>query len=155
MRYATRLVLALLVTSPLVVGCDSKPADKPADKKAAKADEKKKADKPKADAKAKEAPAKAAPAKPAGAPHHCNTLKEKGTCFQWSLEDAGIAAKKTSCEATKGAFGPGACPSEGDLGTCVIKGDKDIHYYSTHGQYQLGPASAECTMLKKGVWTDK
>jgi hypothetical protein len=108
---------------------------------------------PAAAEKEKEAPQE--PEKPAGDPHHCDLIKATGTCFEWTLAADAAKAKEEFCTSSKGAFAASPCPADGDLGTCTLTGDKDIHYYDTHGHYQASPAMTECTALKRGNWTAK
>ncbi len=119
---------------------------------------------PGAPAPTDEAPAAAEPAAEAednaaeadsggGGAHHCDLIKPIATCFQWELAAAAVGPKKEFCEGSGGKFVAGACPAKGDLGTCVLKGDKDIHYYGK----KFNPASAdkECTGMRAGSWTAK
>jgi hypothetical protein len=125
----------------LAAGCDTQA------NASAKSDSK---EAPAAAEKEKEAPKE--PEKPAGEPHHCDLIKATGTCFEWTLAADAVQPKEELCTSSKGTFSAGACPGDGDLGTCTLTGDKDIHYYDTHGHYQASPAMTECTALKRGSW---
>ncbi len=124
------LVRALVPAVLLAVGCDSSASSS----KSASGD------------KAKESGGKA---------HHCDLIKPISTCFQWEVDAEAAKGKKEFCEGTKGTFSEGACPAEGDLGTCVLTGDKDIHYYTTEARFDATKASEECTKMRAGTWTAK
>ena len=94
----------------------------------------------------------AADAKSEGA-HHCDLIKPIATCFQWNLAADAVGPKKEFCEGSGGKFVAGACPAKRDLGTCVLRGDKDIHYYAK--KFKAGSAEKECTDARSGSWTAK
>lgn len=83
--------------------------------------------------------------------HHCDLIKPISTCFQWELAADAVAPKQEFCEGSRGKFVEGACPAEGDLGTCVLRGDKDIHYYKK--KFKPASAEQECTAARSGAWT--
>ncbi|MEM6991866.1 MAG: hypothetical protein AAF721_15265 [Myxococcota bacterium] len=88
-----------------------------------------------------------------GGAHHCDLIKPIATCFQWELDAAAVGPKKEFCEGSGGKFVAGACPAKNDLGTCVLKGDKDIHYYGK--KFKPASAEKECTGMRAGSWTAK
>ncbi len=98
-------------------------------------------------------PAPGAAAAGGGDAHHCDLIKPIGTCFQWQVDAEAAKGKKEFCEGSHGKFAAGPCPAKGDLGTCVLRGDKDIHYYSTKGHYKAKSAGDECTGMRAGTWT--
>lgn len=85
--------------------------------------------------------------------HHCDLIKPIATCFQWELAADAVGPKQEFCEGSRGKFVEGACPADGDLGTCVLRGDKDIHYYKK--KYKPASAEKECTAARSGAWTAK
>jgi hypothetical protein len=102
------------------------------------------------------------PATPAPAAGSCHNAAG-GFCNEFSGAAYRAERVRRSCEKQKQAFLPGACPTEGRVGACLVLRGKNTEsrylYYAAFPGYGVKPrdgvaaeAARQCTGLK-GEWT--
>ena len=98
---------------------------------------------------------------PATSAASCNNAPS-GFCVEYTGSDYRAMKTQRICEAQKGEFLAGPCPTEGQVGSCIVQKGKNseafYRYYSGFpglGVKPTGGAAAagesQCTMLK-GEW---
>ncbi len=60
----------------------------------------------------------------------CNMIPVAGKCDEYSREDP-LGMAKGLCEGYRGVYSISACPQDGLVGTCALKGDDRRRYYVT------------------------
>lgn len=60
----------------------------------------------------------------------CNMIPVAGKCDDYAREDP-RGLTRSLCEGFKGAYSNAACPADGLVGTCALKGDDRKRYYVT------------------------
>jgi hypothetical protein len=60
----------------------------------------------------------------------CNMIPVAGKCDEYGKEDP-LGMARSLCEGFKGTYSMAACPQDGLVGTCVMKGEDRKRYYVT------------------------
>jgi hypothetical protein len=83
--------------------------------------------------------------------HSC---KLGATCEDVTATGSAAAGAQHDCEAVKGTWSSGTCPSADRIGTCAITGANTVIYYGDGPDaFTVPTATANCEHERHGTWT--
>jgi hypothetical protein len=69
-------------------------------------------------------------------------------------DDKVVAGAQHDCEAVKGSWTSGSCPTAGRIGTCAVTGANPVVYYGDGPDaFTVATATANCEHERHGTWT--